>query len=70
MPIDIGNIRLFSVLELSEKLRCAPGTIREYLREGRLKGRKVGVKWYVSEESLREYFSTSNNQSIIEKKAT
>lgn len=70
MPIDIGNIRLFSVKELSDKLKCAPGTIREYLREGRLKGRKVGVKWYVSEESIREYFSKQDIQPLPENKIT
>src|SRR5699024_8229009 len=27
-----------------------------YLREGKIRGRKLGVKWYVTEEALREYF--------------
>ncbi len=31
-------------------------TLRTYLREGRLRGRKLGVSWYVTEEAIREYF--------------
>jgi hypothetical protein len=31
-------------------------TIRAYLRNGRIRARKLGVKWYVTESALREYF--------------
>jgi len=32
-------------------------TIRKLLREGSLKARKLAMRWYVSEESLKVYFS-------------
>jgi len=56
MPIRIGEIKLYSVLELSKKLDVTPITLRTYIRHGKLAGRKVGGRWFVSEESLREYF--------------
>lgn len=56
MPIEIGSIKLFSVEELASKLHVSQNTIRIYLREEKLKGKKFGVKWYVPEENLKEYF--------------
>lgn len=56
MPKKIGNICLYSVKELSSSLGVAELTIRSYLRNGRLKGKKLGVQWYVIEDSLRDYF--------------
>lgn len=56
MPIRVGGLVLFTVEELAELLGVQERTIREYLRDGRLKGRKVGRRWYVPEESLRKYF--------------
>ena len=57
MPIQIGDIKLYSLKELSEKLEVTRVTLRSYLRSGKIKGRKMGTTWYVTEESLREYFN-------------
>jgi excisionase family DNA binding protein len=57
MPIQIGDIRLHSLKELSEKLGVTRVTLRTYLRDGKIKGGKMGTTWYVTEESLREYFN-------------
>lgn len=59
MPKKIGDIRLYTVEELSELLEVQETTIRKYLRDGRLRGRKLARRWYVSEDSLAEYFSES-----------
>jgi len=56
MPKKIGNLTLYSVDDLHEQLGISKMTIRAYLREGRIRGRKLGVSWYVTEEALRDYF--------------
>jgi DeoR/GlpR family transcriptional regulator of sugar metabolism len=56
MPKTIGDIRLYSVQELSEILEIQETTIRRYLRDKKLIGRKLARRWYVSEESLADYF--------------
>lgn len=56
MPKKIGDLKLYSVEELSEILDIQETTIRRYLRDGKLKGRKLARRWYISEESLAEYF--------------
>jgi len=57
MPKKLGDLELFDVEELAEQLGIQEKTIRKLLREGRLKGRKLARRWYVSSEALREYFS-------------
>lgn len=56
MPKKIGNLTLYSVNDLHEQLGLSKMTIRAYLRKGKIRARKLGVQWYVTEEALREYF--------------
>lgn len=56
MPKKIGSLTLYSIDDLHEQLGISKMTLRAYLREGKLRGRKLGVQWYVTEEAIREYF--------------
>lgn len=67
MAKKIGSLTLYTVDDLHELLGVSKMTIRAYLREGRLKGRKLGVQWYVSEDALKEYF---NVDEVNEKSST
>jgi len=60
MPRQIGDLVFYELPEVAEKLDCHINTLRKYLRDGRLKGRKVGNKWLVSEDGLREFFCPSD----------
>lgn len=69
MAKKIGNLTLYSVDDLHELLGISKMTIRAYLREGRLKGRKLGVQWYVTEDAIRDYFnegSTGSEKSTVD----
>lgn len=63
MPKKIGDLTLYSVDDLHEMLGISKLTIRSYLREGKLKGRKLGVQWYITEESIRAYFEEPDSSS-------
>ncbi len=56
MPIQISGMELYDVEELSSLLHIQERTVRRLLAEGKLKGRKLAKRWYVSADSLREYF--------------
>jgi excisionase family DNA binding protein len=56
MSIQVGDMKLYDVEELAEMLDVGLPTIRRYLREGKLKGKKLAKRWYVSEENLKDYF--------------
>ena len=68
MPKQVGNLTLYSVDDLHEQLGLSKMTIRAYLREGKIRARKLGVQWYVTEEALREYFAEPVRGSADSKK--
>ena len=49
------NKELFSVSEISEILGLHPKTVQRFIREGTLKGRKIGRAWKVHVDDLKEY---------------
>ncbi|MEX0649070.1 MAG: helix-turn-helix domain-containing protein [Balneolaceae bacterium] len=68
MPRKIGSLTLYSVDDLHEILGISKMTLRAYLREGRLQGKKLGVQWYVTEEAIKRYFEVPlENQRKPEK---
>ena len=53
----LGVIDLSNTVTVHEASRFADRheeTIKRWLREGRLKGRKVGLVWYIDATDLRE----------------
>lgn len=61
--IGLGDLVLYDVETLSTLLDVQERTIRTYLREGKLKGRKMARKWYVTEWSLQKYFEKPEPES-------
>ena len=56
MPIQLGELKLYSLKELSKTLGITTFTLRTYIRQGKLRARKMGTKWLITEDALREYF--------------
>jgi len=48
-------MRLLKPEEAAEILGVNPGTVRRWLREGKLKGVKVGRLWRITEEDLKAF---------------
>jgi len=59
--IQIGDIKAYDVQEIAKALDMTPQSVRKFIREGRIKGRKVGTRWYVTEEAMREYLLGYDN---------
>ncbi|GAI68308.1 unnamed protein product [marine sediment metagenome] len=55
MPIKFNDSKLYSIKDLKKILPITPLTIRKYIREGKIKGRKIGVNWYVTKEDLEVF---------------
>jgi len=69
MPLKVGNnLVLFDVAELAKMFNVTPLTVKAYIRKGRLKGQKMGKKWFVSETSLSEFFNTAPGIKIKPKR--
>ncbi|MDY0063408.1 MAG: helix-turn-helix domain-containing protein [Myxococcota bacterium] len=46
---------LYSVDQLAELLDLHPKTVRRFIREGRIKARKIGREWRVHRDDLRDF---------------
>ena len=63
MPSKIRDILLYSVPELSQKLSVTTVTVRKYLKQGKLKGKKVMGRWSISGEEVTEFFANTSMSS-------
>ena len=57
MPVVIGDLRLYTLEEIQEKLSISRRTLFTYIKTGRLRAQRFGSVTYVSEEALKEYFN-------------
>jgi len=53
----LEDIRLYTLTELEPVLGVTHRTLQSYIKDGRLKGVKIGGKWKVSEESLQRFLN-------------
>lgn len=53
--IEIAGVKLYSVNDMAKELKISAVTIRAYLRQGKIKAKKIGGKWYATVESLRSF---------------
>ena len=55
MSLEVSGLKLYSVKEVAEKLRKPKLTVRNYLKEGKIKGLKITGRWYILENNLDRY---------------
>ena len=56
---------IFTVSHLHDMLSLSKGTIRKYLREGKLGGRKIGGRFYVIDKNLKKFLDKNDNFNKI-----
>ncbi len=66
MPTKIGGIKIFTLKEINKQLGVTTITLRQYIKHGKLRGQK----WYVSEESLRDFFEGNEGNNVAGTKQT
>ena len=49
------EIKLYSLKELATLLSVTQRTLQTYIKDGKLKGQKIGGKWQISESNLRKF---------------
>lgn len=58
MAITISGQTLYSVSELSLKLNVTTVTIRNYIKQGKLRGQKAMGRWFIAEQDMVEFFDS------------
>lgn len=54
---ELEAIRLFTLTEIEPILGVTHRTLLTYIKDGRLKGVKIGGKWKISEENLKKFIN-------------
>jgi excisionase family DNA binding protein len=54
MPTKLANTTFYTVSEVAHKLNVTPASVRNYIRQGHLKGRKIMSRWLIAEQDLQE----------------
>jgi excisionase family DNA binding protein len=56
--------RILTVTQTAEKLQLSEEVIREYLRAGKIPGRKIGKSWCVVESDLESWVSAGQRDRM------
>ena len=51
----IEGIKFYKIPEIAEVLLVTPQTVRAYIKQGRLKGQRIGRPIYVTDKSLKTF---------------
>lgn len=52
---NLEKFKLYTLTEIEPLIGVTHRTLLEYVKSGKLKARKVGGKWKVSEDNLKEF---------------
>lgn len=57
MPIEVGDLKLYDLEDISKITGLHVRTLRSAIRAGKMKARKVGKKFLVKEEDLQAFLA-------------
>lgn len=55
MPKEIAGQRVYTLDEVARESGIPETTLRLYAREGRIRSKKIGKAWHITEEALKEF---------------
>lgn len=55
MATEIEGIKFYTIPETAEALKVTPQTVRAYIKQGKLKGQRIGRPILITENNLKEY---------------
>jgi excisionase family DNA binding protein len=60
MATVIEGIKFYTIQETATALRVTPQTIRAWIKQGKLKGQRIGRPILITENNLREFLQATN----------
>ena len=58
-------IKVYSLVEVGNLLGVGYQSLRKFIKRGDIKARKVGTKWIITENALKEYLESGNQKEKI-----
>jgi excisionase family DNA binding protein len=59
MSIVIEGIKFHTVPETAQALHVTPQTVRAYIKQGKLKGQRIGRPILITENNLKEFLQAT-----------
>lgn len=60
MATVIEGIKFYTIPETAQALRVTPQTIRAWIKQGKLKGQRIGRPILITENNLKEFLQAIN----------
>ena len=60
MATIIEGIKFYTIPETAQALNVTPQTIRAWIKQGRLKGQRIGRPILITENNLKEFLKATN----------
>ena len=61
MPTQIEIINFYTFTETANALHVTPQNVRAYIKQGRLRGKRIGRPILITETALREFIGEKAN---------
>ena len=58
MATVIEGIKFYTIPEVAKALNVTPQTVRAYIKQGKLKGQRIGRPILITENNLKEFLKT------------
>jgi excisionase family DNA binding protein len=58
MATVIEGIKFYTIPETAQALKVTPQTIRAWIKQGKLKGQRIGRPILITENNLKEFLQT------------
>jgi excisionase family DNA binding protein len=55
MATEIEGIKFYTIPETAEALKVTPQTVRAYIKQGKLKGQRIGRPILITENNLKDF---------------
>lgn len=65
MATVIEGIKFYTIPETAQALRVTPQTVRAYIKQGKLKGQRIGRPILITENNLKEFLQATNQPTSI-----
>lgn len=52
------EIKVYTLKDVADIIKVTERTLLTYIKEGKLKAKKIGGKWIVSQANLQEFINT------------
>lgn len=59
MATEIEGIKFYTIPETAEALNVTPQTVRAYIKQGKLKGQRIGRPILITENNLKEFLQAT-----------